>query len=1410
MPNLSIRFRGWGRAGAIAFLSLFTSSIFAIVAPPPSAGKPSLQTARMLDARVNLKSSYENATAFRAAALNAGLAAVQLQARSLANAAANYKHSLPSAQIRLSDLTGAPRLVKNPGGSLTSPAPGRTSESIVRSFLMTHADVFGLSFSDLADVVALGDSAGGSSGFRMLRMEQQIDGRPIFQSETRFLLQRNGSLTAVVGQLIPDARALTPAVDWSSALSAGDAIASLLVASGHDADASAFSVKSDDGGRLTLSQSHDFLSGDVSARQVYFPLAPGLLVPAWSITAFTRGDQDWYAVVDAQTGDLLWRKNIRDYASAQDARFRVYLQADGTTPADSPAPASPNNFAVGSGTQAPAISPTIVSMHTAYDPLASPNGWINDCPGGTCTDAQTQTLGNNVVACLDRISGAGAGGANSCDTATSSVLDGNGRPTGNPDSAGRNRDFLGTTPRDFETNFLPPPQGGNPDAGQTAAGDGNNGTLAIDQFRRGSVTNLFYVVNWYHDRLYELGFDEAAGNFQTTNFSGMGSGGDPVAADAQDGSGTDNSNFATPPDGASGRMQMYIFTGTNTGTNAERDGSLDAEIMMHELTHGTSNRLVGNAAGITWDPAAGMGEGWSDFFALSLLNNTNADDPNGRYAMGGYATYEFIQPQLGFDYKDNYIYGIRRFPVTTDKTINPLTWADVDDVTNNLSGGIAPDPLGNNFGGGMEVHNAGEVWANTLWGVRARIIADPSGANGDVPTGNHKMLQLVVDGLKLTPNDPSFTDARDAILDADCATNACANETSIWGGFADRGLGYGALTPYNVSLGVISSHMGIHESFSLPFLNVANGSADVAINDSASNNNSALDPGESAKLTVKLTNPWRAASKAATAVNATLTTSTPGVTVFANSATYANIPAQGSATGTGFVVGLSSSVACGSSIAFTLTTTSSLGTTTTSFSLRVGVATGNDPVVTYTDTVSPALTIPDIQPRGIFRQLAITDDLQIADVNFRIDSVTHPFTGDLSFELRSPDAIGTDLIALIGEDRAGGGAGHNITNMVIDDAVASTTANDMVQAANSAAPFSKSWRPVFNAPWTTLVFGSTDPIGSLSRFNAKSTKGTWTMLASDQAGDDEGTLNKWSMIVTPVHFACSAVTPTVNITATKTVSGSFHPGGTVSYTITLTNNGNANQTDNPGHEFTDVLPAGLTLVNATATSGTTVTSSNTVNWDGSIAPLGGSVTITVTATVNAGTQGALISNQGVASFDSDANGSNNASVMTDDPSVGGANDPTTFTVTGAVVAATKTVSGKFNPYSTATYTITLTNTGNAATADNTGDELVDSLPPQLTLVDASATAGTVVTSGSVVKWNGGLAIGASVTITVHATVNPLTEGSTVSNQATVTFDASASGTNDTVIMTDDPNKPGTTDATDFVVIDLIFKDGFDL
>src|SRR6185436_5914597 len=77
--------------------------------------------------------------------------------------------------------------------------------------------------------------------------------------------------------------------------------------------------------------------------------------------------------------------------------------------------------------------------------------------------------------------------------------------------------------------------------------------------RKAAVTELFFMNNWMHDYWYDSGFNESAGNAQTNNFGRGGVGNDPILAEGQDNSGTDNANMATPADGASPRMQMYVF-----------------------------------------------------------------------------------------------------------------------------------------------------------------------------------------------------------------------------------------------------------------------------------------------------------------------------------------------------------------------------------------------------------------------------------------------------------------------------------------------------------------------------------------------------------------------------------------------------------------------------------------------------------------------------------------------------------------------------------------------------------------------------------------------------------------------------------------------------------------------------------
>jgi extracellular elastinolytic metalloproteinase len=109
--------------------------------------------------------------------------------------------------------------------------------------------------------------------------------------------------------------------------------------------------------------------------------------------------------------------------------------------------------------------------------------------------------------------------------------------------------------------------GTSPDGGSSLS---FNDTFNINQsaalFTDAAVTNLFYWNNIMHDVWWHYGFDEASGNFQSNNYGNGGIGGDFVRADAQDGSGTNNANFASPPDGNNPRMQMYIWS-NSTGSD---------------------------------------------------------------------------------------------------------------------------------------------------------------------------------------------------------------------------------------------------------------------------------------------------------------------------------------------------------------------------------------------------------------------------------------------------------------------------------------------------------------------------------------------------------------------------------------------------------------------------------------------------------------------------------------------------------------------------------------------------------------------------------------------------------------------------------------------------------------------------
>lgn len=396
-----------------------------------------------------------------------------------------------------------------------------------------------------------------------------------------------------------------------------------------------------------------------------------------------------------------------------------------------------------------------------HDPIASPLGWhdTNGLPGADFFD----TRGNNVIAAQDRD---GVGQTTLTQTAVT-------RPNGGP---GLNFNF----PVDL--------------------------TQSPDSYTNASVTNLFYLTNVAHDVAFRYGFDEAAGNFQSFNYTGTGIGGDAVVAYAQSGADLapptlNNAFFAIAPDGQPGFMVLFEgdtdLGDPNLATfGPRRDYSLMADVIFHEYMHGITNRIVGgknSVTGLVNLQSLALDEGWADFFGL-MLTQQASDQQFDSYPVGEYANGPNpVNPGAG----------IRRFPYSFDLTVNPLTFGNFNTGTTN---GVP----------NTEAHAAGEIWASALWDMNWLLI-NKYGFDSDIydgTGGNNLAMQLVMDGLKLTPANPSYLDARDAILAADLINNQGVNHPEIWQAFARRGMGLSADDDTLDTLG--SNADTVSEAFDIP------------------------------------------------------------------------------------------------------------------------------------------------------------------------------------------------------------------------------------------------------------------------------------------------------------------------------------------------------------------------------------------------------------------------------------------------------------------------------------------------------------------------------------------------------------------------------------------------------------------
>ena len=642
----------------------------------------------------------------------------------------------PEGVFETDPATGTPRVVARLDGFLTRPSSA-SPQQVALGYARRNASALGLERADL-DGLRLTRDYTDTSGITHLIWAQAIDRVQAFESGIYANVTHDGRLINLMGSPVAGLagiRSLDPR------LSARDALGAALDDAGSERPVPA--VRSSGG----ADRAAEFAGGD-DARLVLFTAESGNTQLAWRVTAKASSTEIYEYVIDASSGAVLLRQNTVDFAAGNVWEYAPKISDPEVCPECS-APAGTqalHAFPAGWGTQATKLQGNNGHIYTDVDDNNVPDTAFGNCP--ECGEIPPNS------------------GADWNYTF---------QPNPNPSHLSSNCftvfpqcSWSVTTNPGFDFGY-----GWRPNLRQNA-------------------TQVYYYVNNFHDWLNgaPFGFTSAAGNFE---------GADAVNAEVLDGADSDhsvgaipgtpdtnhinNANMNTPADGTPPRMQMYLFADLGGTSIPESNGGDDASVIYHEYTHGLSNRLVldssGNPALRAFQSRA-MGEGWSDWYAMDYLEGHDLDETdtadNGEINMAVYV--------MGGD-----IHNLR----TEGLDCNRGSGADPDcpGAGNAGTGGYTLGDMGKILCAPCqpEFHADGEIWAQTLWDLRQRFVADLGGGtlNG---AGITTVRNLITRAMELAPPDPSYLEMRNAIVQADVAINGGANKSRIWKVFAKRGMGY--------------------------------------------------------------------------------------------------------------------------------------------------------------------------------------------------------------------------------------------------------------------------------------------------------------------------------------------------------------------------------------------------------------------------------------------------------------------------------------------------------------------------------------------------------------------------------------------------------------------------------------------
>jgi hypothetical protein len=582
---------------------------------------------------------------------------------------------------------------------------------------------------------------------------------------------------------------------------------------------------------------------------------------------------------------------------------------------------------------------------------------------------------------------------------------------------------------------------------------------------------------------------------------------DRVSAEGQDSSGTNNANFSAGADGTRGRMQMFVWT----GPSPQRDGTGDAEVIIHEVTHGTSQRLHNNNAGLTTNMSGGMGEGWGDFYGHTMLSRPSEplDSVN---ATGGYVLLN------GFSVVGtaNYYYGIRRFPKARmsftggplNRPHNPMTFADIDSTQINVTNGAFAAMAGAHISTTADqVHAAGEIWSSALWEVRCQMVGRLGFA-----TGNQKVLQYVTDGMKLDPIGPTFLQGRDSIIQAAVNSADAPSVGDIREGFRIRGMGFSA------SIQSAASPARVTEAFDKAMTNFVDPFT-VTPNPAG---DGFPEPGETVDLSVAISN-----------ISGNLVTGVTATVVGGGSANYGDI-ANGQTVTRTLTYTIPAGAACGSMHQVTVNGSGTIqGDPTPSNmvplvkSFRLGAPVGGAPV---SFTNSTPIDMPAGQPTTTSGPASpYPSNITVSGLTgnklmkLTFNAFHHEFEDDLDFLLVGP---GGQKMIIISDN---GGITEQLTPLTFSLADNGATLLPDATAfidGTTYRPSNVGTGDTFVAPAPAGPYVSAAPAGAATFTNTFGTdgatlNGTWSLYIVDDAASDPGRIDGgWTITFEANDYAC--------------------------------------------------------------------------------------------------------------------------------------------------------------------------------------------------------------------------------------------------------------------------------------------------